>query len=150
MPKRSPPTSGPVMSELDPSQSKLLGALTIAAAQRLGDPATLMLEADNGVRKLTMARIDDIVLLDHPADVTGPRSINAYLVDVLDFDAGKKFKIDPQRLLYSLQWQHNATPPDLHLQLVQEPREWFDRVASTLFGALNRDDPHLFDALRAH
>jgi hypothetical protein len=27
--------------ELDPSQSKLLGALTIAAAQRLGDDATM-------------------------------------------------------------------------------------------------------------
>jgi hypothetical protein len=43
------------------------------------------------------------------AYATGPCSINAYLVEVQDFTAaasggeGKKFKIDPQRLLYSLQ-----------------------------------------------
>jgi hypothetical protein len=29
-----------------------------------------------------MARVNDIVLLDHPADATGPRSINAYLSNV--------------------------------------------------------------------
>lgn len=99
-----------------------------------------------------MARVDDFVLLDHPADATGPRSINVYLTDVLDFDAGggRKWKVDPQCLLYSLQWRHTGTPPDQHLQLVQEPQLWFDRVASSLLGALARDDPHLFDALRAH
>jgi hypothetical protein len=32
-----------------------------------------------------MARVDEILLLDHPADATGPRSINVYLVDVQDF-----------------------------------------------------------------
>jgi hypothetical protein len=42
-------------------------------------------------------------LLDHPADITVPRSINCYLVEVQEFGAaapggaGKKFKIDPQR-----------------------------------------------------
>jgi hypothetical protein len=47
-----------------------------------------------------MARISNVVLLDHPADITGPR-INCYLVEVQDAAAlggdGKKFKIDPQR-----------------------------------------------------
>jgi hypothetical protein len=56
-----------------------------------------------------LARVADVVLLDHPADATGPRSINCYLTEVQDFAAaapsgeGKKFKIDPQRLVYSLQ-----------------------------------------------
>jgi hypothetical protein len=53
--------------------------------------------------------------------MTGPRSINCYFVEVEDAAAlgadGKKFKIDPRRLLYSLQWRHNGTPPDLYLQL---------------------------------
>jgi hypothetical protein len=53
---------------LHDSQSRLLGLLTIAVAQCLGDAATMMLEEDNGVRKLQMARVDEIVLLDHPAD----------------------------------------------------------------------------------
>jgi hypothetical protein len=54
---------------LHDSQSRLLGLLTIAVAQCLGDAATMTLEEDNGVRKLQMARVDEIVLLDHPADV---------------------------------------------------------------------------------
>jgi hypothetical protein len=138
------------MTEPDLSESKLLGALTIAVAQRLGGDTT-MIEEDNSVRELRMARVDDIVLLDHPADVTGPRSINVYRVDVRDFAAagGKKFKFDPQCLLYSLQWQHNGTPPDLHLQLVREPQLWFDRVGTSLLGALIRHDPQFGDGLSA-
>lgn len=98
-----------------------------------------------------MARVEDIVLLDYPADVTGPRNINAYRVDVLDFAEinGIKFKIDPAYLLYSLQWLHNGTPPDLHLTLVQEPSEWFDSVAYMLLDALSRNDPRLRDRLQA-
>jgi hypothetical protein len=67
------------------------------------------------------------VLLDHPADSAGPCSIKCYFVEVQDFTAAasggadaKRFKVDPQRLLYSLQWRHNATPPDPHLQLVRD------------------------------
>jgi hypothetical protein len=96
-----------------------------------------------------MARINDIVLLDHPADATGPRSISAYLVEVQDFTAaaptgeGKKFRIDPRRLLYSLHWKHNATPPDFNLQLVRDPQLWFDFVATMLLGELKRHDPNL-------
>lgn len=110
----------------------------------------MYIDDDNRFHKWRIARVCDIVLLDHPADATGPRSINVYRVDVHDFADinGVKFKLDPQCLLYSLQWQHNGTPPDLHLQLVCARQLWFDRVASSLFGALNRHDPHLFDALR--
>jgi hypothetical protein len=39
---------------------------------------------------MRMARIGDVVLLDHPADATEPRCINAYLVEVQDF-AGINF-----------------------------------------------------------
>lgn len=90
------------MTELDHSQSKLLGALTIAAAQRLGGDTMLLKEA-NGMRELTMARVD----VNHPADATGPRSINVYHVDLQDFAdiSGVKLKLDPQCLLYSLQWR---------------------------------------------
>jgi hypothetical protein len=135
---------------LDEGQSRLLSALTITVAQRLGDD-TMMVEEDNSVRSPRMARVDDIVLLDHPADATGPRSINVYRVDVRDFASGndRKFKLDPQCLLYSLHWQHNGTAPDLHLQLVRDPQPWFDRVGSSLLGALIRHDPQLCDRLRA-
>jgi hypothetical protein len=103
----------------------------------------------------TMARVGDVVLLDHPADITGPRSISAYLVEVQDFTAaalvgeGRKFKLDPQRLLDSLQWKHNAAPPDLHLQVVRDPALWLDFVGATLFDALDKHDSRLFDALRS-
>jgi hypothetical protein len=77
-------------------------------------------------------------------------------VKTLDFTAApsgdadaKRFKIDPQRLLYSLQWKHNATPADLHLQLVKEPDLWFECVANLLLEALAQHDPGLRDRLQA-
>jgi hypothetical protein len=62
---------------------------------------------------------------------------------------GKKFKIDPQRLLYSLQWLPNGTPPDLHLQFVRDANLWYDFVAILLLGALSKHDPQLRDRLHA-
>jgi hypothetical protein len=46
----------------------------------------------------------------------------------------------PAGLLYSLQWKHNGTSPDLHLQLVRDPQRWFDMVSVTLLAALSRGD----------
>jgi hypothetical protein len=70
---------------------------------------------EGGVRQMRMARVGDVVLLDYPADSTGPRSINCYLVKTLDFTAAafggadaKRLKVGPDRLLYSLRWKHNA------------------------------------------
>jgi hypothetical protein len=62
---------------------------------------------------------------------------------VQDFSAinGKKFKIDSRRLCFSLQWLHDAHPPDFHLTLVRNPRPCCDFVATLLFGELVRHDP---------
>jgi hypothetical protein len=59
-----------------------------------------------------------------------------------------KVKFDPQRVLFSLRYQHNALPPDFELLLFDAPREWLDAVTATLLGELNRRVPHLFDQLR--
>ena len=60
---------------------------------------------------------------------------------------GKKFKVDPSRLLYALRWLNWDEPPDLDLTLVRDPALWFKDVTTLLLGALNRHDPHLFDAV---
>ncbi len=72
-----------------------------------------MIEENDGVRQLRMARVGDVVLLDCPADSTGPRSIDCYLVKMLDFTSAasggadaKRLKVGPDRLLYSLRWKH--------------------------------------------
>ena len=96
----------PGSSELHPAQGRLLGVLTLAAVERLGG-AALLVDADNHLRELKIVRVNDVVLIDQPADDAGPRCINCYLVE-----DEKAFKFDP-RLLYSLQWLHKATPPDL-------------------------------------
>jgi hypothetical protein len=67
-------------------QSRLLGVLTIKAAQRFS-AETFFIEEDGGVRQMRMTCVGDVVLLDHPADATRPRSINCYLVKMLDFTA---------------------------------------------------------------
>jgi hypothetical protein len=58
-------------------------------------------------------------------------------------DTAKKFKIDPQHLLYSLQWLH------FQLQLVRDPMIWLDFVTTMLLGALTHHHPQLRDRLRA-
>ena len=96
------------------------------------------------------------MLIDQTADETAPRSINCYIVAVEEIDPssqlaenGRKFKIDPSRLLYALRWLDRGEPPDLDLTLVRDPATWFDGVTMRLFDALNRQDPHLFDSMRA-
>jgi hypothetical protein len=81
-----------IPATLDENQSRLLGGLTIAAVQRLGgDP--MMVDTNNQMRKLRMARANDVVLIDHPADDTEPRSICAYLVDVETLNTGEKMSM---------------------------------------------------------
>jgi hypothetical protein len=137
-------------------QSRLLGLLTITAAQRLR-AETFLIEEDGGVRQVRMARVGDLVLLDHPANATGPRSINCYLVKTLDFTAAaasggadtKRFKIDPDRLLYSLRWRRDAAPADLRLRLAKDPDLWLECIVNLLLEALARHDPGLRDRLQA-
>lgn len=102
------------MTELDPLQSKLLASLTLTAVEWLG-AKTWMVEEDNGVRELRMARLGDIELVDYPARQCRAADHHCYLVEMEEAAAfgrdGKKFKIEPRRLPYSLQWLHNRTPP---------------------------------------
>jgi hypothetical protein len=138
---------------LDDSRSRLLGALTLATVRRLGGD-TVCVDADNRFCNWRMARVEDLVLIDQVADETAPRSINCYAVEVEDVDAssqlaenGRKFKVEPSRLLYALRWLHRGEPSDLDLTLVRDPALWFNYVATLWLGALNRHDPHLFDTL---
>jgi hypothetical protein len=98
-----------------------------------------------------VARVDDMALIDVPADDRGPRCINCYSVDVERFDAidGYKFELDPSRLVYSLQWKHKGHPPDLHLAFVQElPEQWIGAASLALLGALRRWAPHAINWAR--
>jgi hypothetical protein len=57
-----------------------------------------------------------------------------------------RFKLDPGRLVYSLQWKHNAEPPDYEMVLIQdEPSGWVDTANLTLLGELRRRAPHAID-----
>jgi len=61
----------------------------------------------------------------------------------------KKFKIDPERLLYSLRWKHKGEPPDLELALIQdEPAGWVNAANLTLLGELRRRAPEAIDWAR--
>jgi hypothetical protein len=134
-----------VLTELDPSQRKLLGALTVTALKHLGE-STLVVDEDNALSPdWRMARIGDVVLMEKPADDRLPKRIDCY--EVVEHSAsGAAFKLDPARLVYSLQWKHNAYPPDFELVLIQdEPPGWVNTANLVLLGELRRRAPEAID-----
>jgi len=58
---------------------------------------------------------------------------------------GQEIQDRPAAQAEPLQWQHNATPPALHRQLVRDPAIWPDFVATMPLDALTS----LRDRLRA-
>src|SRR5262245_51971960 len=117
--------------DLPLEQGRLIAALSIGAVEHLGGDALLM-DADNRPHKWRMARIDDIVVVDQPADDTGPRCINCYFVE-----GEKTFRLDRARLLFSLRRQHKARPPDFLLVSARDPQIWLDFVVVVLLAELN-------------
>jgi hypothetical protein len=91
-------------------------------------------------------------------DATGPRSINCYLVEALDFTAAASGGTDAKKFQNSTRngsctrcnGRHNATPSDFQLPLVRDPALWFEFVAAVLFDALCKCDPNLREWLRAN
>jgi hypothetical protein len=55
-----------------------------------------------------MARLNGVVLLEKPADDRLPKRIDCYQVTEQPV-AGDTFKLDPARLIYSLQWSTTHT-----------------------------------------
>jgi len=140
---------------LHEDHSRLLGVLTITAAERLGGE-TFVIEEDNGVRELRMrAWATSCCSTIRPTLKSRAASIAIWL----------RCRTSPQRhpaarmqrgsrstrsaFCISLRWMYNATPPDLHLQLVKDPGLWFDFVGNTLLGALSEHDPDLRERLAA-
>jgi hypothetical protein len=96
-----------------------------------------------------MARVGDFALLEKPADRQSPKRIDCYYIaEEENFGAGKRAKLDPARVLFTLRYVHNAVPPDFELLLFGVPRLWLGAATATLFGELSRRQPHLFDKLR--
>ncbi len=134
-----------MMTELDPSQSRLLGALTLTVVKHLGESALVVDEDDNLCSDWRMVRLDDVVLFEKPADKQSPKRIDCYHV-VERSACGTAFRLDPARLVYSLKWKHNARPPDFELVPVQaEPQLWVNTANLTLLAALRRRAPHAID-----
>lgn len=70
-----------------------LGALTLTALKHLGENA-LVVDADNNVcPDWQMARLDNIVLFEKPADSQSPKRIDCYYV-VERGAGGTAFKLD--------------------------------------------------------
>lgn len=137
------------MMTLDKERSRLLAALTLVAAQKLG-AETLCADADGTPRKWRLARVVDLAILDQPVDETAPRSINVYFIET---PTGQPFRFAPDRLLYALRWLHKGEPPDLDLTLAppfaRAPEVWFNHAAMLLLGALQEADPSLRERIAA-
>jgi hypothetical protein len=128
----------------DPAEC-LLGALTPTAVKHLGDSAVVVDENDTLCPEWRIARIGDVVLLEKPPDDRLPKRIDCY--EVVEHSAsGAAFKLDPGRLVYSLQWKHNAHPPDYEMVLIQDKSPgWVNTANLVLLGELRRRAPHAID-----
>jgi predicted phage gp36 major capsid-like protein len=122
--------------------------MTLGIVKHLGAASALI---DDGVHMgWRMVRVGDFALLEKPSDRQSPRRIDCYhVVEQENFGNGKRAKLDPACVLFSLRYEHNATPPDSKLLLFDKPREWLGPVTDQLFSELNRRVPHLLDQLRA-
>ncbi len=131
------------MSEPNAAQNRLLGALTLTALKHLGGD-TLTFDAHNNLcPRRRVVRVGEIAFVEKPADDRSPKRIDVYQVRSA---SGAVFKLDPARLLYCLQWQHNGEPPDFDLVLLQdEPEHWVGAVNMTLLGELRRRAPEAID-----
>ena len=128
--------------------TKLLAALALGAMKHLGD-ASALIEDDDICMGWRMVRVGNFALLEKPADRSSPKRIDCYYVaEEEDCGNGKRAKLDPARVLFSLRYVHNGLPPDFELLLFDEPQLWLGAVTATLLGELNRCQPHLFDQLR--
>jgi hypothetical protein len=127
--------------------TRLLAALALGAVKHLGDASALV---DDSVHMgWRLARVGDSALPEKPSDRQSPRRIDCYRVaEEEDFGAGRRAKLDPARVLFSLRYVHNGIPPDFELLLFDAPRLWLGAVTATLLGELNRRQPHLFEKLR--
>lgn len=131
--------------ELDPSQSKLLGALTLTAVEHLGEP-TLVVDADGNLCPgWRMARVGDVALLEKPADNKSPKRIDCFWVTEHSA-SGAAFRLDPAQLVYTLRWMHRAQPPDLDLMLADWVGPlWINAANLTLLGEMRRRAPDAVD-----
>jgi hypothetical protein len=74
-----------------------------------------------------------------------PKRIDCYQVAERSA-AGAAFKLDPARLVDSLRWKHNASPPDFEMVLIQaEPPGWVNTANLVLLGELRRRAPEAID-----
>jgi CBS domain-containing protein len=119
-----------------------IGAVPVGESDRLIGMVT---DRDIALRYLRMARIGDVALLEKPADDRLPKRIDCY--ELVEHGAsGAAFKLDPARLVYSLQWKHNAHPPDYEMVLIQdEPPGWVNTANLILLGELRRRAPAAID-----
>jgi hypothetical protein len=95
-----------------------------------------------------MARLDDVVLFEKPADDRPPKCIDCYKIGERSAN-GTAFKLDPARLVYSLRWLHRAEPPDFELVRIQDgPAGWINTANLTRLAELRRRAPHAVDWAR--
>ncbi len=139
------------MTELDRSQRRLLGSLTLMALKHLaGD--TLTFDADKNLCPgWRVVRVGEIAVVEKPADDQVLKCIDCYRV-VERSSRGAVFKLDPARLVYSLRWQHKAEPPDSIWELVQDrPPNWVNTANLTLLAAIPPRAPevHMTAATKA-
>jgi hypothetical protein len=104
---------------------------TLKLIERDGDDAVQVDENDR-FAEWRMCRRGRFCFVKKQADERLPRRIDAYEVD-----DSPKFLLDPQRKLFSVQYEHNGEPPDLHLMILQPCEQWFGEVMLTLALSLN-------------
>jgi len=88
------------------------------------------------VKAACLGRGPHLILIKRPGDhaKAKPRRFTAYQIDAPA--PGQWLRLDPYRVLFIPHEKGFYTPPDWHLELLQDARLWFNQTLMALHAAL--------------
>jgi hypothetical protein len=113
-----------------------LGLAVLAVMKHLGADV-LELDEDDAPQLIRLARVGKrLVIAERDGDRTTsrPHRYTAYRCD--EVEPGGVFKLDPASVLFVLHEQGFYSPPDWHLELIEDPRGWFNETVAAIHLAL--------------
>jgi hypothetical protein len=119
-------------TDLPPECGKMLGLAVHAAMTMLGGE-TMLVDEDDNVTLIRLARVGtQLVLIERPGDPATGQLHDFTGYRIAEAEPGEPFKLDAGGVLFMLREQGFYSPPDWHLELIEDPRGWFNATMAPI------------------